>query len=67
MKPAPLSVQLCAMKWAPVFAAADADALQWAIVELDACDTDMVTAVADSFAYLVSNGFAVGRPKGKAS
>ncbi len=50
-----------AMEWAPVFAAADEKALEWAIVELDACETDMVAAVADSYAYLVSTGYAVGR------
>lgn len=50
-----------AMDWAPVFTAADADALQWAIVELDACDTDMVTAIAESYRYLTANGYATGR------
>ncbi|MBA3709440.1 MAG: sugar phosphate isomerase/epimerase [Planctomycetes bacterium] len=39
-----------------VVAAADASLLKWLIVELDACATDMMQAVADSHAYLVGSG-----------
>ena len=35
--------------------AADPDVLEWLIVELDACDTDMLTAVRMSYEYLSSN------------
>ena len=35
-----------------VIAAADPDVLEWLIVELDACDTDMLTAVRESHDYL---------------
>ena len=35
-----------------VIKAADPDVLEWLIVELDACDTDMTTAVRDSYEYL---------------
>jgi hypothetical protein len=41
--------------------AADPDLLRWLIVELDACDTDMLTAVADSYRYLTENGLAEGK------
>lgn len=47
------------MNWADVIGAA-ADTTEWLIVELDACATDMMTAVAESYDYLVSNGFARG-------
>ena len=40
--------------------AADPDVLEWLIVELDACDTDMMTAVEGSYRYLVGNGLAAG-------
>jgi|TARA_Y100000310_G_scaffold344735_1_gene459143 sugar phosphate isomerase/epimerase len=40
--------------------AADPDLLRWVIVELDACDTDMLTAVSDSHRYLTENGLAEG-------
>jgi sugar phosphate isomerase/epimerase len=43
-----------------VIAAADEDVLQWVVVELDNCDTDMTQAVAESCAYLVANGLAEG-------
>lgn len=33
---------------------------EWLIVELDQCDTDMLTAVEDSYTYLVGNGLARG-------
>ena len=41
--------------------AADPDVLEWVIVELDSCDTDMMTAVARSHAYLTGAGLARGR------
>lgn len=34
---------------------------EWRIVELDRCDTDMLQAVQDSYAYLTSNGLARGK------
>jgi sugar phosphate isomerase/epimerase len=43
-----------------VIAAADEDVLQWLVVELDECDTDMTTAVAESCAYLSSEGLGAG-------
>ena len=43
-----------------VIAAADANVLEWIIVELDACDTDMMTAVEKSYRYLTGNGLAAG-------
>lgn len=44
-----------------VIHAADPKVLEWLIVELDACDTDMMEAIATSYAYLTANGFARGR------
>ena len=41
-------------------AAADPDVLQWLIVELDRCDTDMWDAVSQSYTYLTQNGLAAG-------
>ena len=35
--------------------------LEWAIVELDACDSDMMTAVERSYRYLTRHGLAAGR------
>jgi len=43
-----------------VINAADPELLRWLIVELDACDTDMLTAVTDSYHYLIENGLAEG-------
>lgn len=40
--------------------AADPNVLRWHVVELDECGTDMMTAVADSYRYLVGNGFSEG-------
>lgn len=48
------------MDIAGVIEAADADVLEWVIVELDACDTDMMSAVERSYRYLVGNGLAAG-------
>jgi sugar phosphate isomerase/epimerase len=41
--------------------AADAEVLQWLVVELDECATDMTRAVRDSYAYLVGQGLGEGR------
>ncbi len=43
-----------------VVAAADEDVLQWLIVELDSCATDMMQAVADSYTFLTGEGLASG-------
>ena len=48
------------MDVAGVVAAADPAVLEWVIVELDACDTDMMTAVERSYRYLTSHGLAAG-------
>lgn len=40
--------------------AAGAEHTEWLIVELDRCATDMVTAVAESYTYLVNEGLASG-------
>jgi sugar phosphate isomerase/epimerase len=40
---------------------ASAPTAKWHVVELDRCATDMHTAVADSYRYLVGNGFSQGR------
>jgi sugar phosphate isomerase/epimerase len=44
----------------PIVAAADPSVLDWEIVELDRCDTDMLTAVKESYRYLTSEGLAAG-------
>ena len=49
-----------AARWAAVVAAAD-ESVEWVIVELDRCDTDMLEAVAKSHGYLSTHGFAQGR------
>jgi sugar phosphate isomerase/epimerase len=46
--------------FAAIIAAADPKVLKWAVVELDECGTDMWTAIADSYAYLVGKGLATG-------
>ena len=56
-----LAVGSGAMDIEATIAAADEDVLEWIIVELDACDTDMFVAVEQSYEYLVSNGLARGR------
>ena len=43
-----------------VIGAADPNTLEWVIVELDACDTDMMTAIERSHRYLTKNRLAVG-------
>jgi sugar phosphate isomerase/epimerase len=47
--------------FAEIVAAADPAVLKWVVVELDSCETDMTQAVTDSYAYLVGNGFALGK------
>jgi sugar phosphate isomerase/epimerase len=37
------------------------DAVEWHVVELDKCDTDMWEAVEKSYGYLVGEGLSVGR------
>jgi len=43
-----------------IIAAADPDVVEWLIVELDSCATDMVKAVEDSYRYMIDNGLAAG-------
>ncbi|MHB0999654.1 MAG: sugar phosphate isomerase/epimerase family protein [Armatimonadota bacterium] len=43
-----------------IISAADPNVLEWLIVELDECATDMMEAVKQSYTYLVSNGLASG-------
>ena len=52
------------MDVAGVIAAADPAVLEWIIVELDACDTDMMTAVERSYRYLVRHALAAGNVRG---
>jgi sugar phosphate isomerase/epimerase len=51
------------MDFPAVFKAADPKLVKWAIVELDICATDMVQAVAESYAYLVGKKLAKGKKK----
>ena len=46
------------MDFAAVFEAADESVLEWAVVELDECATDMMTAVKESCQYLTDAGLA---------
>ena len=48
------------MPTAECIAAADPDVLEWLIVELDECATDMMEAVAESYTYLTGEGLAEG-------
>lgn len=48
-------------KFNEIVAAADPAVLKWVVVELDACDTDMLQAVLDSYKFLVGNGLAIGK------
>lgn len=43
-----------------IIGAADENVLEWLIVELDSCATDMMEAVEQSYAYLVGEGLASG-------
>lgn len=45
----------------PAIIAAGGEHSQWGYVELDRCATDMMTAVQESYTYLISNGLAQGR------
>jgi sugar phosphate isomerase/epimerase len=45
----------------PAIIQASAGHAEWLIVELDACATDMMTAVKESYDYLVGSGLAQGR------
>lgn len=45
---------------AGIVKAADPEVLDWLIVELDSCDTDMFDAVQESYQFLVSSGLATG-------
>jgi sugar phosphate isomerase/epimerase len=49
-----------ALDWPAVFAAAEGT-VEWAVVEFDRCATDMLTAIKNSYAYLIGKGFAHGR------
>lgn len=48
------------MKIPEIIRAADPNVLQWVIVELDNCATDMLEAVRESYRYLTSEGLASG-------
>ncbi|MFQ6096205.1 MAG: sugar phosphate isomerase/epimerase family protein [Armatimonadota bacterium] len=43
-----------------IVAAADPNVLEWLVVELDSCATDMMQAVRDSYRYMTSEGLAQG-------
>jgi sugar phosphate isomerase/epimerase len=45
---------------AAVINAADPEVLRWLVVELDHCETDMFTAIEESYKYLVGQGLASG-------
>jgi sugar phosphate isomerase/epimerase len=49
-----------------IVGAADPARLKWVVVELDACATDMVAAVEDSYHYLVGRQLARGRKPARA-
>lgn len=48
------------MDFPAILDVADNDTLEWLIVELDACETDMLQAVKDSYKYLTSSGLGQG-------
>ncbi|NLE66450.1 MAG: sugar phosphate isomerase/epimerase [Lentisphaerae bacterium] len=48
------------VRWDLVLEAA-VPTVEWLIVELDRCDTDMMEAVADSYRFLVKSGYGRGR------
>jgi sugar phosphate isomerase/epimerase len=48
------------VKMPPIIKAADPKVLQWVVVELDECATDMMQAVEDSYTYLTKAGLAAG-------
>ena len=43
-----------------LFDAVNPEVFEWAVVELDKCDTDMMTAIAKSYKYLTTNKLAQG-------
>ncbi|NOX49841.1 MAG: sugar phosphate isomerase/epimerase [Gammaproteobacteria bacterium] len=43
-----------------LFKAVDPEVLEWAVVELDQCDTEMIVAIAQSYKYLTQNNLAKG-------
>lgn len=49
------------MRMRPIVEAADPGVLEWLVVELDSCATDMMQAVRDSYAYLTGEGLAEGK------
>ena len=49
-----------AMDVEAVFASASTDVLEWAVVELDFCGTDMMQAVKDSYTWLTTHQLAHG-------
>jgi sugar phosphate isomerase/epimerase len=49
------------MDFKAVIGAADPKVLQWLVVELDSCGTDMMTAVKASAEYLIKSGLGKGR------
>jgi sugar phosphate isomerase/epimerase len=46
---------------AAVVAAADPEVLEWLVVELDACASDMLAAIEASYTWLTGHGLATGR------
>ncbi|BDI34509.1 sugar phosphate isomerase [Capsulimonas corticalis] len=48
------------LDFAPIVAAADPNVLEWLVVELDECDTDMTEAVKQSYKFLTESGLASG-------
>lgn len=48
------------MDFEAIFAAVDPNVFEWAVVELDNCATDMFTALAMSYKYLIKNNMATG-------
>lgn len=49
------------MKWKPIIDAADPSVLEWIVVEIDKCSTDMMEAVGKSVKYLVDSGYGIVR------
>jgi sugar phosphate isomerase/epimerase len=49
------------MNWGPIMAATDGTSLEWLVVELDECATDMMAAVEKSVKYLVDKGYGTGK------
>jgi sugar phosphate isomerase/epimerase len=49
------------MDWKSIIGAADENVLEWLVVELDRCATDMLEAIGKSVKYLASAGFGIAR------